>query len=475
MQLNRFANAFASLIPTFFLGFSLALTNRPLKKNLIFALSFVTPIFCIALINNPVFIPSVEPKAGLLNYPNPGPIFILYTVHFFLVATYGEIILLSYLNNTKLPAHQKKSGYLIWAGSTLGFLLGSTAFFTVYNFTITPYPSCFVWIFAFSGTVAIARYNLFGIQININEIPYFIVVGISTLLYLSCSFFFTKFITTTLDIRSYTAHLLTFLLCGLLLRPLQGAFEYITSYLLFKSTTRQLRDLNHNLFERIEKDRRLSETSILAAGMAHEIKNPLTTLKTFSKYLPDRYQDPDFIKKCALHMQEETDRINNIVLQILEFASPKIIEPSEVDLHQLVNETLSMLNINLVKHNITASNFVPDKTMILLDKNRFRQVLVNLFLNAIDACPSGGLINISSEIIRRSFKSGTLISVSDTGIGMSEEELMRLYDPFYSHNKENGTGLGMNIVKRIIQDHGGQITVESIPHKGTTFRIFIPN
>ncbi|MCA9396713.1 MAG: HAMP domain-containing histidine kinase, partial [Candidatus Omnitrophica bacterium] len=257
-------------------------------------------------------------------------------------------------------------------------------------------------------------------------------------------------------------------------RPLQGAFEYTIAFLLFKTTARQLRDLNHNLFERIEKDRRLSETSILAAGMAHEIKNPLTTLKTFAKFLPDRYQDSDFIKKCALHMQEETDRINNIVLQILEFASSKNLHVTETDASLLIDETISMLNINIVRKSIKISNQTPNPTILIIDKERFRQVLVNILLNAIEACSKNDSITISSTVTRRGFKHGVLFQLSDTGCGMSDEELTRLYDPFYSKNKQNGTGLGMNIVKRIVQDHKGDISVESKPGEGTTFFIFIP-
>lgn len=472
---NRIANVVVGFIPVLFIGFTSSLSKKSPSKNLVYQFAWIIPVLCLIFIQHPIFIPSVEPKAGLSNYPNAGFLFHLFALNFSFCVVYGEWLLWKHLQKGDVSESQKMSGMLILGGTSIGFLLGGTAFLTVYNVPIAPYPSCLVWLFALFGTIAIARYNLFGIQMSPKEIPYFLVVTTSTILYLSASFLFAQFINQILKFDHPLHQFVTFLLCGLLLRPLQSAFEHTISYLLFKSTAKQLRALNHNLFERIEKDRRLSETSLLAAGMAHEIKNPLTTLKTFAEYLPDRYNDPDFIQRCSRIIQEETDRINNIVLQILEFASPSAIEPTNVDLHNLVEETLSMLSINLVGRSINAVNDVPKDLSICLDRKRFRQVLVNLFLNAIDACKNGGSIIIRSASSRRGFKNGVEISITDTGIGMSEEELTHLYDPFYSHNKENGTGLGMNIVKRIIDDHRGDIRVESKPNEGTTFTIFIPH
>lgn len=474
LTLNRLANAIGGFIPVFYLGLAISISNARISQSLTFKLSWLVPIICALFSFHPIYIPTVEPKMGMTNYPNPGPLFTVYFLHFAATAFYAELILLRHLKSNDLSSTQRKSGLLITVGTSVGFILGSTTFLTVYNFPIIPYPSCFVWIFALFGTFAIARYNLFGIKISPKEIPYFLVTTCSTLLYLSLSIGFAGFIIKVLDLTHAAHQFIAFLLCGLLLRPLQGAFEYTIAFLLFKTTARQLRDLNHNLFERIEKDRRLSETSILAAGMAHEIKNPLTTLKTFAKFLPDRYQDSDFIKKCALHMQEETDRINNIVLQILEFASSKNLHVTETDASLLIDETISMLNINIVRKSIKISNQTPNPTILIIDKERFRQVLVNILLNAIEACSKNDSITISSTVTRRGFKHGVLFQLSDTGCGMSDEELTRLYDPFYSKNKQNGTGLGMNIVKRIVQDHKGDISVESKPGEGTTFFIFIP-
>lgn len=207
-----------------------------------------------------------------------------------------------------------------------------------------------------------------------------------------------------------------------------------------------------------------------AAGMAHEIKNPLTSIKIFAEYLPERYQDPEFREKFFRIVRSEIDRVNTLVRELLDFAKPSPLQVEPVDLSRLLDDTLTLLSNQCTKQGVELRKTLQEPgPTIQADPKQLKQVVLNAMLNSLEAMPSGGSLEVAAE--RRD--GHALLRVTDTGCGISEEHQAKLFDPFFT-TKERGMGLGMAIVKGIIERHGGHIALRSRPGLGTTLEFSFP-
>lgn len=231
---------------------------------------------------------------------------------------------------------------------------------------------------------------------------------------------------------------------------------------------------------------RLSSIGVLAAGMAHEIKNPLVSIKTFSQLLLKRYEDPDFRSTFEETVPGEVDRINSIVSRLLEFAKPRpvVFEANSV---QTVIEGVLNLVENQAREagvEIKLHRFSGDAE-VYGDEQLLHQVFLNLILNSIDAMDEVEEARLEVRIERGHFhfrKHGTrsLIEtecvrtvITDTGCGIAEEHMHDLFTPFFT-TKAEGSGLGLSVVHSIVSEHGGEIEVNSVPERGTSFHIVLP-
>jgi len=223
----------------------------------------------------------------------------------------------------------------------------------------------------------------------------------------------------------------------------------------------------------IERSRRLASVGRLAAGVAHEIRNPLSSIKGFATYFKERYQDIPQDQQTATIMIQEVDRLNRVVSQLLEFARPINIKPQPTNLNALIDDSIKLIENQAAQKNIVVKTHNSNQaTEIMIDPDRLNQVLLNVYLNAIESMVSGGELKI--ELSSNSEVDGIDINISDTGCGISPEDLLKIFDPYYT-TKSSGTGLGLAIAHNIIETIGGEILVESRPGQGTTFRITIPN
>ena len=252
-------------------------------------------------------------------------------------------------------------------------------------------------------------------------------------------------------------------------KPFELLFHRFLERVFFKGTIAQISEQKEKLESELERQERLKSVGILAAGMAHEIKNPLTSIKTFAEYLPKKYDDPDFREKFCRIVVDEVDRVNNIVRQLLEFSKPSELDLKPVLISGLLEETLGLLSSNLVKRDIQLKKDFDVYAMIMADKNQLKQAVLNLFLNAIQSISAGGILSV---VARAEADGWVKIIVSDTGCGMSRDQLRHAFDPFYT-TKEDGTGLGLAVVHSIITKHGGKIKMESELGKGTTVNVFL--
>jgi two-component system sensor histidine kinase HydH len=236
------------------------------------------------------------------------------------------------------------------------------------------------------------------------------------------------------------------------------------------------RDLTEvrGLQREIETSRRLASIGMLAAGVAHEIRNPLSSIKGFATYFKERYRNHPEDQKTAEVMIQEVDRLNRVITQLLEFARPLAIQKKRTSLQSLINHSLKMIENQAQEKNIEIEKSFTSETLeAVVDPDRMSQVLLNLYLNAIQAMEGkGGLLTVSLSR-EKGVHPSSRVTVKDTGTGIAKEDLEHVFDPYFT-TKQSGTGLGLAIVHKIIESHQGEIRVESEPGRGTMVSFYLP-
>lgn len=234
-----------------------------------------------------------------------------------------------------------------------------------------------------------------------------------------------------------------------------------------------LRDLTQikSLQQQVETNKRLAAIGKLAAGVAHEIRNPLSSIKGFATYFGRRKDNSDTDRQTADIMVKEVERINRSVTQLLEFSKPMQIEKQTVDIKKLIQHSVLLIQPDMNEKQIRVkTRFEPDISYIQTDPDRLNQVLLNLYINAVEAMDKAGSLTVE---LSRTDTGDTLIRIMDDGEGMDKETLDHLFDPYFT-TRSTGTGLGLSIVHRIVENLGGMIRVESVKNEGTCFQIVLP-
>lgn len=231
--------------------------------------------------------------------------------------------------------------------------------------------------------------------------------------------------------------------------------------------------LKEDTQKQIVQSEKLASLGKLAAGIAHEINNPLTGVLTYSSLLLEELKNTEHRDDLEI-IVNETLRCRKIVREILNFARETRIEKEAASINQIINETLSILEKHVSFHNIRIIKDLAEPMPITeVDINQMKSVINNLALNAADAMPSGGVLHITTAL--DASDGSIVIEVADTGTGIPEENLGKIFDPFYTTKQTgHGTGLGLAVTYGVIKRHNGTITVKSEVGKGTTFTIKLP-
>jgi|GEM_PF-1928004 len=240
-----------------------------------------------------------------------------------------------------------------------------------------------------------------------------------------------------------------------------------------------LQELNEQLRstqDQLTQAEKMRSVGHLAAGVAHEVKNPLAILLQGMEYL-DRYSDlkSEESKAIIVDMIDAIQRADAVIKQLLDFASPGDPEKVAEDIHETIDRT-----INLVKHLVSSRNINIEKIYdrriapVKIDKNGIEQVLINLLSNAIFAMSEGGNLTIRTEVGYKDGSDRIVIYIEDTGSGIPEEVLQKIFEPFVTTRRgKGGTGLGLAVAKSIIEKHGGEISISNKPSGGARASIIL--
>ena len=241
-----------------------------------------------------------------------------------------------------------------------------------------------------------------------------------------------------------------------------------------QAAAEQLAEANRSLQEAeaaVRRSERLAALGQLSAGLAHELRNPLGTIKASSEMLVKNIpKDNALAAELAGFISTEVDRTNSLVTRFLEFARPLELRLNQAELSELIDRAIAQLERNTPPYDLTVyRNYSPDVRPFPFDAELLERVIYNLLINAAQATPPGGAVTVKTRPVDGSVE----ISVIDRGAGIAPQDLESIFNPFFTTKKE-GLGLGLAIVSRIVDLHGGKMAVESEPGKGSVFRVYLP-
>jgi len=234
------------------------------------------------------------------------------------------------------------------------------------------------------------------------------------------------------------------------------------------------------IFEDVTKEiqmesemRRISELASigqLAASIAHELRNPLSSIKGAAQYLRNEYADHQGVREFLDIIVDEVNVLNKVTTEFLDFARPLKLNLRETDVNDVIFRTIQFMQLDINRQGIQVTQDLSyDIPRIMADDKQLEQVLRNLVLNALQAMPNGGKLVLSSQAAEE----GVKVILADSGVGIPQEQIDRIFVPFFT-TKTKGTGLGLSVVQKIVDNHGGKIAVESVVGEGTTFELYLP-
>jgi len=211
------------------------------------------------------------------------------------------------------------------------------------------------------------------------------------------------------------------------------------------------------------RSERLAGVGELAAGIAHEIRNPLGNISSSAQFCIGKYSMEDNLKKYLNIIIEESEKANSIIKGLLDFANPREINLKKGDINKVLESVINSVAARCQENKIRVKKELkPEAVSLLLDKKWMEQAFLNLILNSVQSMPQGGALSISSSSVKDQIQ----IQISDKGCGISKRDLKKIFDPFFT-TKEDGVGLGLSLAHQIIKDHNGRMQIESVQGKGT--------
>jgi signal transduction histidine kinase len=272
-------------------------------------------------------------------------------------------------------------------------------------------------------------------------------------------------------------------LAGILATVITSADQYQR----LQDSIYQLRDTEMELNARIEAQRlaenrlvqaaKLAAVGEMAAGLAHELNNPLTSVTGFAELVLEELDDASPLRPDLDLVMREARRARDVVRRLLDFARQSESARANASLNRVVEDVVALsrhlIHTNGVELKLDLQEDLP---WVLMDENQMKQVLLNLVHNALQAMPDGGRMDITTVQGQKIGRDGVMVSVQDTGVGIPAENQTRIFEPFFTTRaNRGGTGLGLSVTYGIISEHGGEIELTSEPGKGALFKVWLPN
>jgi signal transduction histidine kinase len=254
--------------------------------------------------------------------------------------------------------------------------------------------------------------------------------------------------------------------------------EWLSAFANFAAIALENRRLVEDLKKsksHIQRADRLASLGTLTAALAHELRNPLVAIKTFTQLLPERFDDQEFRNYFLQIVSGEVDRISTLVSELLEFARPSDPKVEAEDINSILDSIILLVSTGSKKKHIDiVRDFSGNLPPVFIDREQIKQVFLNLFINAIEATDENGKITVVTRpYIKPNGAPYIQIEFTDTGCGIPTDSLETIFHPFFT-TKHKGSGLGLSISNQIIQEHKGSIDVESQLNKGSTFYVNLP-
>lgn len=255
-------------------------------------------------------------------------------------------------------------------------------------------------------------------------------------------------------------------LIGIISNNVSVAIENIKLYEDLKAQMQELKETQAQLVQAAK----LAAIGELASNVAHEINNPLTSIMGYTELIREETDIGNIMKDIDI-IEKESMRARDIVQQLLEFSRKKPLEINKIDINSLINESVSLINVQIKDARIKIIEEYSELPLIMGDSNQLKQVFLNIIKNSVDAMSDKG-----GELSIRTAKNGTnvIVEICDSGRGIPSEVLSRVFEPFFTTKRDKGTGLGLSITYKIIQSHKGKIDVKSEEGKGTKFTVSLP-
>ncbi len=467
----------AVFIPSCYLYFVVNFLGIAEQKKKITLACFALSFLFLGLNFTPYFISGIKPKLNFTYYGDAGPLYILWIITYGAIITYCIILLAKKMRGPACrqagaPVSKKNHIRYVLLASVMGFVGGATIYPLWYDVPIAPFGEHIIFLYPIILTLAVLKHKLLDIEIVVREtIIYSLLAGFITIIYLLTILFTERFFKGIIGYKSFLATAVSAMAIAILFTPVKNRIQALVD----KFYIGGLRTSMQREFEKfkveLEQSDKMKAVATLAAGLAHEVRNPLTAIKTFTEFLPKKFKDPVFRKKFTRIVGQEVERIDSIVAQLLEFSKPKKLNLQKVNIHNLLNDTLTLLSEQLIKDKITIHKHYGNfKAVILADPAKLRHVFFNVFKNAIEAMAvkdTGKSLSIKTYILDEELVTETV----DTGCGMTDEQLNRACDPFFS-TKENGTGLGLSIVSSIMKEHCARLEIKSRINSGTIIKLY---
>ncbi len=391
---------------------------------------------------------------------------------FFTLVTIG-LVTLWQSSRQVVGQHRLQTQILLWS-SLIGYFGGGADWVLTLGYyvpVLNPFGIYGVSLYSIATFYAIYQHRLFEIRFVIRKsLIYSTLITSLTVGYFGLVYAAERLFQTTFGYQSLGVSLAAFALMALLFQPLRIGIQRVVDQIIFRAPQQTVAKKLEAYEARAREGERYRAIATLAAGIAHEIKNPLVAIQTFLEFFPKKQEDPEFRQQFYEILGSEVSRLQQVAQGLLELSKPQPLEFRPVDVRVVLDDVLALVRAELAAKAVEVSTtYTHNGSLVQGNAPQLKQALLNIILNAGDAMPHGGALTIFTGSVNGRVE----VHIADTGQGIHPKDLPHLFEPFFS-TKTQGTGLGLAIVRGIIEEHRGTISVQSTPGRGTTFLIRLP-